>query len=188
LFAQQAIPLLIDTAKTNPKHPATLLFTGATASIKASIGFSAFASAKWGLRALSQSLAKEFGPQGVHVGHIIADGGFDTAIRREMQPDGDEETWMSTAGMAESYWSLHIQPKRAWSWEIDLRPYLVHSQYIPRLIQGKMVNSNSYPTNKFKLSVLLVLRHHALLFLLCTAVARFQTFLASRFRLDQWRP
>lgn len=188
MFAQQAIPLLIDTAKTNPKHPATLLFTGATASIKASIGFSAFASAKWGLRALSQSLAKEFGPQGVHVGHIIADGGFDTAVRREMQPDGDEETWMSTDGMAESYWSLHIQPKRAWSWEIDLRPYLVHSQYIPRLIEGKMVNSNSYPTNKFKLSVLLVLRHLVLLFLLCTAVARLQTFLASRFRLDRWRP
>jgi len=124
LFAQQALPLLIETAKTNPKHPATLLFTGATASIKASIGFSAFASAKWGLRALSQSLAKEFGPQRVHVGHIIADGGFDTPFRRENFPDGDPETWMSTEGMAESYWSLHIQPKSAWSWELDLRPYL----------------------------------------------------------------
>jgi NAD(P)-dependent dehydrogenase (short-subunit alcohol dehydrogenase family) len=125
LFAQQAIPLLLETAKTNPKYPATLLFTGATASIRASIGFSAFASAKWALRALSQSLAKEFGPQGVHVGHIIADGGFDTPIRKQLQPDGDEETWMSTEGMAQSYWSLHVQPKRAWSWEIDLRPYLV---------------------------------------------------------------
>ena len=125
LFAQQALPLLIETAKTNPKYPATLLFTGATASIRASIGFSAFASAKWALRALSQSLAKEFGPQGVHVGHIIADGGFDTPLRREMDPDGNEETLMSTEGMAESYWFLHTQPKRAWSWEIDLRPYLV---------------------------------------------------------------
>lgn len=125
LFAQQAIPLLIETAKTNPTHPATLLFTGATASIKASIGFSAFASAKWALRALSQSLAKEFGPQGVHVGHIIADGGFDTPLRKSMDPNGDEETWMSTEGMAQSYWALHTQPKRAWSWEIDLRPYLV---------------------------------------------------------------
>jgi len=124
LFAQQAIPLLIETAKTNPTHPATLLFTGATASIKASIGFSAFASAKWALRALSQSLAKEFGPQGVHVGHIIADGGFDTPLRKSIDPNGDEETWMSTEGMAQSYWALHTQPKRAWSWEIDLRPYL----------------------------------------------------------------
>jgi NAD(P)-dependent dehydrogenase (short-subunit alcohol dehydrogenase family) len=125
LFAQQAIPLLIETAKTNPTHPPTLLFTGATASIKASIGFSAFASAKWALRALSQSLAKEFGPQGVHVGHIIADGGFDTPLRKSIDPNGDEETWMSTEGMAQSYWALHTQPKRAWSWEIDLRPYLV---------------------------------------------------------------
>ena len=125
MFAQQAIPLLLETAKSNPEYPSTLLFTGATASIKASIGFSAFASAKWGLRALSQSLAKEFGPQGVHVGHIIADGGFDTPFRKSLEPDGNEETWMSTEGMAQSYWSLHAQPKRAWSWELDLRPYLV---------------------------------------------------------------
>ena len=188
MFAQQALPLLIETAKTNPRHPATLLFTGATASIKASIGFSAFASAKWALRALSQSLAKEFGPQGVHVGHIIADGGFDTPMRRDMQPDGDEETWMSTDGMAESYWSLHIQPKRAWSWEIDLRPYLVLFPSIPRLIEGKMVNQNNYPIIKFKLSVLLVQRHLFLLVLLCTAVARLQTFQASKYRLGQWHP
>ena len=125
LFAQQAIPLLLETAKTDPKYPATLLFTGATASMKASAGFSAFASAKWALRALSQSLAKEFGPQGVHVGHIVADGVFDTPLRKQVDPNSDDETLMSTEGMAQSYWSLHIQPRRAWSWEIDLRPYLV---------------------------------------------------------------
>jgi len=146
LFAQQALPLLIETAKTNPKHPATLLFTGATASIKASIGFSAFASAKWGLRALSQSLAKEFGLDGVHVGHIIADGGFDTPTNLENYPDIDLEKLMSTEGMAESYWSLHIQPKRAWSWELDLRPYLVLFHFISRLIEGKMVDSDNYTT------------------------------------------
>jgi len=123
LFAQQSLPLLIETAKSNPVHPPTLLFTGATASIKASIDFAAFASSKWALRALSQSLAKEFGPQGVHVGHIIADGAFDTPSRRDMQPDGNSENWMDTDGMAQSYWALHVQPKRAWSWEIDLRPY-----------------------------------------------------------------
>ena len=125
MFAQQAITLLLETAKTNPKYPATLLFTGATASIKASAGFSAFASAKSALRSLSQSLAKEFGPQAVHIGHVIADGVFDTPIRREAQPEGDEGL-MSPDSMAQSYWSLHIQPKGAWSWEIDLRPYLVH--------------------------------------------------------------
>jgi NAD(P)-dependent dehydrogenase (short-subunit alcohol dehydrogenase family) len=130
LFSQHAIPLLIETAKSNPKYPPTLLFTGATASIKASNGFSAFASAKWALRALSQSLAKEFGPQGVHVGHIVADGVFDTPIRKQMSPDDDGENWMSTDAMAQSYWALHTQPKRAWSWEIDLRPYLV--RFIPR--------------------------------------------------------
>jgi NAD(P)-dependent dehydrogenase (short-subunit alcohol dehydrogenase family) len=135
LFAQASLPLLLSTAKTSTKYPPTLLFTGATASIKASIGFSAFASAKFALRALSQSLAKEFGPQGVHVGHIVADGGFDTPIRKEMQPDGDEETWMSTEQMAESYWGLHIQGKRAWSWEVDLRPYLVLS--LPFLTDGR---------------------------------------------------
>jgi NAD(P)-dependent dehydrogenase (short-subunit alcohol dehydrogenase family) len=125
LFAQQSLPLLIETAKSNPVHPPTLLFTGATASIKASINFAAFASSKWALRALSQSLAKEFGPQGVHVGHIIADGAFDTPTRRDTQPDGNAENWMDTDGMAQSYWALHVQPKRAWSWEIDLRPYTV---------------------------------------------------------------
>jgi NAD(P)-dependent dehydrogenase (short-subunit alcohol dehydrogenase family) len=129
LFAQQALPLLIETAKTNPKYPSTFLFTGATASIRASAGFSAFASAKAALRSLSQSLAKEFGPQGVHVGHIIADGGFDTPSRKQMDPDADEEKWLSTEGMAQSYWALHTQPKRAWSWEIDLRPYLVHPEF-----------------------------------------------------------
>jgi NAD(P)-dependent dehydrogenase (short-subunit alcohol dehydrogenase family) len=188
LFAQQALPLLIETAKTNPKHPATLLFTGATASIKASIGFSAFASAKWALRALSQSLAKEFGPLGVHVGHIIADGGFDTPFRRENFPDGDPETWMSTEGMAESYWSLHIQPKRAWSWELDLRPYLVLSLFIPRLIEGKMVNSDKYYITKFKSSVLHGPQDPVPLSLPYTVVAKLQTSRASRFRLDQWRP
>lgn len=125
LFAQQAIPLLVEATKSNPKHPPTLVFTGATASAKASAGFSAFACAKWGVRALSQSLAKEFGPQGVHVCHIVADGVFDTPSRKEMDPNGDDEPLMSTEGMAESYWFLHIQPRRAWSWEIDLRPYLV---------------------------------------------------------------
>ena len=143
MFSQQALPLLIETAKTNPRYPATLLFTGATASIKASVGFSAFASAKWGLRALSQSLAKEFGPQGVHVGHVIADGVFDTPFRLQNLQGGDEEALMSTDGMAESYWLLHIQPKRAWSWEIDLRPYLVLSLFITKLISRK--NGNFRP-------------------------------------------
>jgi NAD(P)-dependent dehydrogenase (short-subunit alcohol dehydrogenase family) len=138
IFAQQAIPLLLATAKSETKYPATLLFTGATASIKASSGFSAFASAKWAVRALSQCLAKEFGPQGVHVGHIIADGIFETPLRKSMDPNNDGEAWLDTDGMAQSYWALHTQPKRAWSWEIDLRPYLVLDATI-YLTLGKMV-------------------------------------------------
>jgi len=143
VFAQQAIPLLLETAKTETKYPPTLLFTGATASVRGSSGFSAFASAKHALRAMSQSLAKEFGPQGVHVGHIVADGGFDTPIRRQRDPDVDEDKLMSTDDMAQSYWALHTQPKRAWSWEIDLRPYLVKHSYILKLIEGKMVGKGS---------------------------------------------
>jgi hypothetical protein len=83
------------------------------------------------------------------VGHIIADGGFDTPARRDAQPDGDAENWLDTEGMAQSYWALHVQPKRAWSWEIDLRPYTVYSRVF-KLIVGKMVNTERSYYTQFK--------------------------------------
>jgi NAD(P)-dependent dehydrogenase (short-subunit alcohol dehydrogenase family) len=123
IFSQALLPLLISTAETETKYPPTIIFTGATAGIKASAKFAAFASAKFGLRALSQSLAKEFGPKGVHVGHVVADGVFDSDRGREYM--GSSEGLMDTDEMAEAYWKMHTQGKRAWTWEIDLRPYLV---------------------------------------------------------------
>jgi len=118
------IPLLLSSTSANLPYPPTLIFTGATAGIKASAKFAAFASAKFGLRALSQSLAKEFGPQGVHVSHVIADGVFDSDGGRAYM-GGNTEALMDTNEMAEAYWKLHTQGRRAWTWEIDLRPYLV---------------------------------------------------------------
>lgn len=123
LFSQALLPLLLDATKKDLPYPPTLIFTGATASVKASVNFASFASSKWGLRALSQSLAKEFGPQGVHVSHVIADGVFDSARGRSYGLEPDK--LMDTDEMAEAYWKLHTQSKRAWTWEIDLRPFLV---------------------------------------------------------------
>jgi NAD(P)-dependent dehydrogenase (short-subunit alcohol dehydrogenase family) len=123
IFSQALIPLLLEKHSSPLPHPPTLIFTGATASLKASPNFAAFASAKFGLRALSQSLAKEFGPQGLHVSHVVADGVFDSERGRSF--GGPAEGLMDTDEMAEAYYKLHTQSKRAWTWEIDLRPYLV---------------------------------------------------------------
>jgi NAD(P)-dependent dehydrogenase (short-subunit alcohol dehydrogenase family) len=102
-----------------------LIFTGATAALKASAQFASFSSAKFGLRALSQSLAKEFGPRGVHVSHVVADGVFDTPRTRGFGYS-DNDGLMDTDEMAEAYWKLHTQGKKAWTWEIDLRPFGVN--------------------------------------------------------------
>ncbi|KAL9118957.1 MAG: hypothetical protein Q9187_004489 [Circinaria calcarea] len=88
LFAHHTLPFLLSTASTASAHPPTLIFTGATASIKGSATFASFAVGKFGVRALSQSLGREFGPKGVHVAHAIIDGPIDTpTVRRFMQPD-----------------------------------------------------------------------------------------------------
>jgi len=105
----------------------TLLFTGATASLKSRPPFLAFASAKAGLRAAAAGLAREYGPKGVHVGHIIIDGGVEGAIRRKRLPKtqdsaGKNELLFPDA-IAEAYWQLRQQHPSAWSFEIDLRPF-----------------------------------------------------------------
>jgi NAD(P)-dependent dehydrogenase (short-subunit alcohol dehydrogenase family) len=128
---------LLDTASKETTYPPTIIYTGATAGIKASANFVSFASAKFGLRALSQSLAKEFGPKGVHVSHVVADGVFDSDRGREYM--GSSEGLMDTVEMAEAYWKLHTQGKRAWTWELDLRPYLVIHQNINLTGVGEMV-------------------------------------------------
>jgi len=109
-----------------PRGRGTLLFTGATASVRGSNGFAAFAGGKAALRALAQSMAREFGPQGLHVAHVIIDGLIDTAFARtnfaqrvdELGPDGI----LNPDHIADAYWWLHSQPRDAWTFELDLRP------------------------------------------------------------------
>ncbi len=100
----------------------TIIFTGATASVRGSARFSALAVGKFGLRALAQSMAREFGPQGIHVAHVIIDGQINTPRVREMLPERDEHTILSPDAIADTYWRLHAQERTAWTLELDLRP------------------------------------------------------------------
>jgi len=110
-----------------PRGVGTVLFTGATASIKGRPPFTAFASGKFALRAVAQSMAREFGPQGLHVGHVIIDGGIHgdklLKYRPEMEEQRGPDGLLGVDDIAQSYWQLHCQPRSAWSFEIDLRPY-----------------------------------------------------------------
>lgn len=110
-----------------PRGCGTILFTGATASVRGAAGFAAFAGAKHGLRALAQSLARELGPQGIHVAHAIIDGPIDTAWIHENFPKAAERAaidgLLSPDAIAETYWQIHRQPRSAWTQEIDLRPW-----------------------------------------------------------------
>jgi NAD(P)-dependent dehydrogenase (short-subunit alcohol dehydrogenase family) len=110
----------------------TIFFTGATASMRGGIGYAAFASAKAGLRAVAQSMARELGPNNIHVAHLVIDAGVDTAFVRERirQRGGDEavaklppDQLMNPQSIAETYWHLYNQPRDAWTFELDLRPY-----------------------------------------------------------------
>ena len=105
----------------------TFIFTGATASVRGAAGFSAFASAKAGLRNLAQSAAREFGPKNVHVAHVIIDGMIDSNFIRENVPGvdslRDEDRILNPDHIARNYVLLHQQPRDAWTFELDLRPY-----------------------------------------------------------------
>jgi NAD(P)-dependent dehydrogenase (short-subunit alcohol dehydrogenase family) len=105
----------------------TLLFTGATASIRARPPFTAFASAKAALRAVAHGMAREFGAQGLHVGHVIIDGMIDgdQLNRRfpELKAQKGEDGMLNVDAIADAYWALHVQHRSAWALEIDLRPF-----------------------------------------------------------------
>ncbi len=111
-----------------PRGRGTIIFTGATASIRGGKGFAAFAAAKHGVRALSQSMARELGPQGVHVAHTIIDGAIDTAWIAENFPARyalkDQDGILNPDHIADAYWVLHAQPRDAWTHELDLRPWM----------------------------------------------------------------
>jgi NAD(P)-dependent dehydrogenase (short-subunit alcohol dehydrogenase family) len=105
----------------------SLLFTGATASLRGRGPFVAFASAKAGLRSIAQSAAREYGPRGVHVAHVVIDGGIDGEQLRANAPQfaatAGTDGLLAPEAIAESYFQLHLQPRSAWTQELDLRPY-----------------------------------------------------------------
>jgi NADP-dependent 3-hydroxy acid dehydrogenase YdfG len=107
----------------------TMLFTGATASVRGGKGFAAFASAKFGLRAVAQAMARELGPKNIHVAHLLIDAGVDSeAIHQRLKAQGIEasaiapDSLTKTASIAEAYWFVHQQRRDGWTHELDLRP------------------------------------------------------------------
>lgn len=129
LFAREALALLLDNGSDAlaATGRGSLLITGATASLRGRPPFAAFAAAKAGLRSLGQTLAREFGPQGVHVAHVVIDGGIDGERLRNQSPEraaqAGEGGLLQPDAIAESYWQLHAQHRSAWTQELDLRPF-----------------------------------------------------------------
>ncbi|EEU48141.1 uncharacterized protein NECHADRAFT_90417 [Fusarium vanettenii 77-13-4] len=121
-FTQKTLPLLREAVKDSP-HPPTLITTGATASIKASAGFAAFSAGRFAMRALNQSLAREFGPQGVHIAHVVIDGLIDTPASKAWSKTDVPDSKIQPDAIAETYWHLHIQPRSAFTQEMDIRPF-----------------------------------------------------------------
>jgi NAD(P)-dependent dehydrogenase (short-subunit alcohol dehydrogenase family) len=123
-FAQKTVPLLLSATKSSPLPP-TLIVTGATASIRGSAKFATFAAGKFAQRALTQSLAREFGPQGVHVALAIIDGGIDTPWGKDrVVNNGVEDGKIKPEAIADSYWHLHEQHRSSFTHELDIRPYV----------------------------------------------------------------
>ena len=106
----------------------TILFTGATAGLRGAAHFAAFAGAKHGVRALAQSMARELGPRNIHVAHVVVDGAIDTAFIRDSFPEmyarKAQDGILDPAHIADNYWFLHAQPRDAWTFELDLRPWM----------------------------------------------------------------
>lgn len=111
-----------------PRGRGTILFTGATASLRGRDGFAAFAGAKHALRALAQSMARELWPKGIHVAHPVIDGAIDTEWIRENFPARyalkDQQGIVDPDSIAEAYWQIHMQPRNAWTHETELRPWI----------------------------------------------------------------
>ena len=112
-----------------PRKNGSIFFTGATASIRGGSEFAAFSSAKFGLRAVAQSFARELGPQHIHVARLIIDSGVDTEFVRELRrkrtgkAESEPDELMNPKSIGEVYWQLHQQPHDAWAHELDIRPY-----------------------------------------------------------------
>jgi NAD(P)-dependent dehydrogenase (short-subunit alcohol dehydrogenase family) len=121
LFGREAARRMVARGK------GTILFTGATASMRGAAQFAAFAAAKGGLRQVAQSMARELGPKNIHVAHVVIDGMIDNRRTRERMADRVKELppdgMLATDAIAEVFWQLHVQPRSAWTFEADLRPW-----------------------------------------------------------------
>ena len=110
-----------------PLRRGTVIFTGASGSLRGKPGFAQFAAAKAGLRMISQSMAREYGPLGIHVAHVVIDGGINghrlVSRRPELLKERGEDGLLDPDAIAETYWQLHRQPRSAWSQEVELRPF-----------------------------------------------------------------
>ncbi|QDS76713.1 hypothetical protein FKW77_000940 [Venturia effusa] len=124
LFSQAILPHLLRASQSTPPLPPSLIFTGATASLKASATFSSFAVGKFATRALAQSLAREFGPKGVHVAHVIIDGVIDLESSKEYLKDSGPDAKIDPQAIADTYWYLHTQPRSAFTFEMEVRPFI----------------------------------------------------------------
>jgi NAD(P)-dependent dehydrogenase (short-subunit alcohol dehydrogenase family) len=116
LVAQQALKRML------PNKHGAILFTGASASVKGYPQSAPFAMGKFALRGLAQSLAREMSPQGIHIGHFVIDGGIRSATR--LEPPDRPDSFLDPDAIAESYWSMLQQPRSAWTWEMELRPWV----------------------------------------------------------------
>jgi NAD(P)-dependent dehydrogenase (short-subunit alcohol dehydrogenase family) len=121
LVGREAANLLL------PQGAGTIIFTGASGSLRGKAGYAQFAAAKAGLRMVSQSMAREFGPQGLHVAHVVIDGGINGTRLKTLRPDAVAQRGMdgllNIDAIAETYWHLHQQHPSAWTQEVDLRPF-----------------------------------------------------------------
>ena len=113
-----------------PRGKGNIFFTGATASLRGGSGYAAFASAKFGLRAVAQAMARELGPKNIHVAHLIIDSGVDTEWVRQRRLEAlgpnaldNPDLLMPPASIAASYWQLYQQPRSAWTFELEIRPF-----------------------------------------------------------------
>lgn len=123
LAGREAVRVML-AAQTGGKHRGTVIFTGATASLRGGAMFHNLAVGKFGLRALAQSMAREFQPQGIHIAHVIIDGQIAGERPGHSAAERGEDAVLAPNAIAESYYQLHLQPPSAWTLELDLRPYV----------------------------------------------------------------